>query len=363
MRIYGRIALFVLLCHFTFLTTAHSQATTPEGAQQFAQLGELKLQSGAVIHDFRLGYRTLGKLNADKSNAILWPTWLGGTTQDLVQFIGPDKVLDPGKYYVVLIDSIGDGVSTSPSNSNDAPRLKFPNFTIRDMVDSEHRLAIEVLHLSHVRAVMGISMGGMQTFCWVLAYPDFMDVAIPIVGSPQSTAYDKLLWTSEIDAIESDPAWNHGNPAKPLTTGIALAQEIDSMNLTTPAYRVSQTNTNNFEAFLTKIRSDSGADGGTASNQIRQREAIIALDLPKDLGVSLAETAKRVRAKVLIVVAPQDHMVNPIPATNFAASGGFPVVTLDSSCGHLSTACVSVGPTVERFLANPASVHSVTLRK
>lgn len=366
MRIYRRIVLFVLLCHFLpLLATAHGQtpASALEGAQQFAQLGELKLQSGAVIHDFRLGYRTLGKLNTDKSNAILWPTWLGGTTQELLQFIGPDKVLDPGRYYVVLIDSIGNGVSTSPSNSKDQPRLNFPNFTIRDMVESEHRFATEVLHLSHVRAVMGISMGGMQTFCWALVYPDFMDVAIPIVGSPQSTAYDKLLWTAEIDAIESDPAWNHGNPAKPLTTGIALAEEIDSMNLTTPAYRVAQTNTNGFDAFIRKLRTGSGADGGTASNQIRQREAIIALDLPKDFGVSLAETAKRVHAKILVVVAPQDHMVNPIPASNFAASGGFPAITLDSSCGHLSTACVSVGPTVARFLADPSSVHSITLQK
>jgi homoserine O-acetyltransferase len=59
-----------------------------EGAQQFTELGDLKLQSGAVIQDFRLGYRTLGKLNAQKSNAILWPSWLGGKSADLLQFLG-----------------------------------------------------------------------------------------------------------------------------------------------------------------------------------------------------------------------------------------------------------------------------------
>src|SRR5262249_54888215 len=163
-----------------------------------------------------LGYRTLGKLNADKSNAILWPTWLGGRTADLLQYIGPRNVVDSEKYFVILVDSLGNGISTSPSNSSSQPNMSFPEFTIRDMVESEYRLVTEVLGLTHLHAVMGLSMGGMQTFEWAIAYPAFMDVAIPMAGSLQSTSYDKLLWTSEIDALELDPAWNNGNPKEPL---------------------------------------------------------------------------------------------------------------------------------------------------
>ncbi len=212
-----------------------------EGAQQFAALGDLKLRSGTVIHDFQLGYRTFGQLNAAKSNAILWPTWLGGKTQELVPFIGADKVVDSTKYFVVLVDAIGDGISTSPSNSKTQARLGFPEFTIRDMVESEHRLATEVLHLTHVHAVMGISMGGMQTFEWVVAYPDFMDAAVPIVGSPQSTSADKLLWTSQIDALELDPEWKDGNGTQPMTRGFAVFSEIGAMANSSPGYRVAQT--------------------------------------------------------------------------------------------------------------------------
>ena len=364
MCIPKRIAVCVLLLLAALrIVPIYAQPQAPEGAQQFADFGDFMLKNGSVIHDFRIGYRTLGNLNAGKSNAILWPTWLGGRSQDLLEFIGPGKVLDSSRYYVVLVDAIGNGVSSSPSNSEEQPGMKFPEFTIRDMVEAEHRLVTAKLHLSHLHAVMGISMGGMQTFSWVLAYPDFMDVAIPMTGSPQSTSYDKLLWTAEIDAIESDPAWNHGNPSKPLRKGIALTEEIDQMNSTSPAYRVAHTNVKGFDAFLSQIRSDAQADGGVASNQIRQRQAIISLDIPEELGMTLRQTAKKIRAKLLVIVSAEDHMVNPTPAIKIAVEAGFPVVTLNSACGHLSLTCVSVGPTVARFLVEPSSVHSVTLQE
>ena len=353
------IVLVVVACG---ITAANAQAPPAEGTQQFAEFGDFKLRNGEVIHDFRLGYRTLGKLNADKSNAVLWPTWLGGKTDFLLQFIGPEKVVDSSKYFVVLVDAIGNGVSVSPSNSKPQPLMKFPKFSILDMAEAEHRLVTEVLHLPHLRAVMGISMGGMQTFEWIAAYPDFMDVAISIAGSPQSTSFDKLLWTAEIDAIELDPAWNHGNPTGPLTRGFALESEITSMNSTSPGYRVAHTSAKDFDAFLAEMKSDAKGDGGTASDHIRQREAIIALDMPAELGMTLGEVAKRVHAKLLVIGSPQDHMVNPNPALEFAAAAGAPVVTLDSACGHLSLTCISLGPTVSRFLADPSSIHSETLQ-
>src|SRR5512146_3518012 len=223
----------LLLALTPLLLTANAQTPPTPGAQQFANIGNLKLQNGQIIRDCRLGYRTFGQLNDDKSNAVLFPTWFGGRTQDLVELIGPGKLVDSSKYFVVAVDALGDGISSSPSNSQAQPRMKFPQFSIRDMVESEHELATRVLHLTHVRAVMGISMGGMQTFQWMTAYPDFMDKAIPIVGSPKLTSYDLLLWTAEEHAIEADAAWNHGDYASVPVAGMKTAADIHFMNLTT----------------------------------------------------------------------------------------------------------------------------------
>jgi homoserine O-acetyltransferase/O-succinyltransferase len=153
---------FVLLILFSFASVLAQPASAQD--QKFASLGKFKLESGEVIRDCRIGYRTFGHLNADASNTILMPTWANGTTEQIKSNIGPNAVVDAADYFVIAIDALSNGVSSSPSNSSSQPRMKFPKITLRDMVNSQYQVLTGTLGIKHLRAVVGVSMGGMQAF-------------------------------------------------------------------------------------------------------------------------------------------------------------------------------------------------------
>jgi homoserine O-acetyltransferase len=316
--------------------------------QQFANLGDFKLQNGGVIRNCRIGYRTFGTLNSDKSNVIVFPTWAGGTTEQLKSNFGPGRLIDSTTYYVVAIDALSNGVSSSPSNSRLQPRMRFPEFTLRDTVATQHELLTRVLNIHHVKAVVGISMGGMQTFQWLVSYPEFMDKAIPIVGSPRLAPYDLMLWQAQIDALMEDRDWKGGNYS--VNPARALDFAFGELLLTSPAdYNRRKTREQVF-ADLEKARND--AHRFDANDKIRQAQAMMKLDISRDFGGSLERAAKSLRAKVFVIVAKYDHVVTPGPATDFATLLGAKLLTLDSDCGHLATSCESshINELVKEFL-------------
>ena len=128
-----------------------AQAAPADGQLQFATLGNCKLDSGQEITGCQLGYRTWGKLNAGRTNGVLFPTWFTGTSSQLAELVGAGKFVDPAKYFVIAVDALGDGVSSSPSSSKTQPHMQFPAFTTRDMVRAEYRLATETLDRKSTR--------------------------------------------------------------------------------------------------------------------------------------------------------------------------------------------------------------------
>jgi homoserine O-acetyltransferase len=338
-----------LLALALFCATALVAQTAPQaGVQQFASLGDFKLTSGETLVDCQLGYRTLGTLNADKSNAILFPTWYGGTTEQLAGNAAPGGLADSSKYFVILVDALGNGVSSAPSNSKAQPRMKFPRISMRDMVNAEHEMLVKVLHIDHLRAVMGISMGGMQTFQWMVSYPEFMDKAIPIVGSPRQTAFDLEHWQADNEAIMADPAWKGGDYAS--MPPLALRAKLNGMMMTTPE-RFNETNTR--EQVLASFQKPAENTSDDPNNHIRQAEAMMSLDVSDVFGGDMSKAAAAVKAKVLVVSSKQDHMVVPAPALAFAKQIGAEVLLLDGNCGHLATSCESgkMVPVVQAFLS------------
>ncbi|HET9741906.1 MAG TPA: alpha/beta fold hydrolase [Terriglobales bacterium] len=317
--------------------------------QRFADLGDFKLESGETLRDCRIGYRTVGVMNADKSNMIVMPTWAGGTTEQLASDVGPDKLADSSKYYVILIDALSNGVSSSPSNSKQQPHMHFPRITIADMVSTEHDLLTRVLHINHVRAVMGISMGGMQTFQWMVQYPDFMDKAIPIVGSPRLAPYDLLDWSTQLGAIMNDPTWQHGDHTREPER--VAEYEFGALMLTSPEHvNRSMTREEVMQKIAEAARSNDGQD---ANNKIRQTQAMMALDVSQRFNGSVERAAATVKAQVLVVVSRQDHVVTPQPAIDFARLLKVEPLILDSDCGHLAPGCEAqrMDTAVAQFLA------------
>jgi len=310
-------------------------AFAPARAQQeFANLGDFKLVSGETIRDCRIGYRTKGALNADKSNAILVTAWFGGTSEKIIEYIGPGGVPDSSKYFVIVIDPLGNGVSSSPSNSKPQPHMKFPQFTIRDMVNSQHEVLTRFLHISHLKAVMGASMGGMQTFQWIVSYPDFMDNAIPIVGSPRLTAYDLMHWHAENDAIMHDAAWKGGDYTE--NPGLVQLAEFGALFATTPQYYNKKTSREGVQQALDKAAAGPAMD---ANDHIRTAQALIALDVSDAFDGSLDKAAAVVKAKVLVVASRQDHTVTAGPALEFAKKIHAEVLELNADCGHQLMEC------------------------
>jgi homoserine O-acetyltransferase/O-succinyltransferase len=321
----GFVLLMAVLC---LATSSHAQV------QKFADIGDFKLVSGETLRNARIGYRTFGKMNADRSNIVVFPTWAGGTTEELKDNVGAGKLINDADYYVILIDALANGVSSSPSNSTVQPHMKFPGITVRDMVNTEHELLTKKLDINHVKAVMGISMGGMQIFQWMVSYPGFMDKAIPIVGSPHVAPYDVVMWRLNIDALKDSAGWNHGdyteNPAK------LVHFEIGELMLQTPTeYNRTHTREQVLKA-LKKSETDKAED---ANNTIRQSEAMLALDVADVYDGSMQKAAAAVKAKVLVVVSKQDHTVTPQPARNFAELLHAPLLELESDCGHLAPGC------------------------
>jgi len=302
--------------------------------QQYAALGDLRLESGELITDCRIGYRTFGKANKDSSNLVLFPTWFGGTSADLGRIVmGADKLVDTTKYFVIAIDAMGNGISSSPSNSEDQSDLIFPRITIVDMVNSQYRLLTQKMNIRHVHAIIGGSMGGMQTFEWIVRYPDFMNKAVPYVGTPQSSSYDLTSWGSQLELIKAGLRYHI-----PQDSLMGLLSNYQNLLATSPA-NINRKITR--ESVAQKMASNFNRRPGTFSlfNFKCQLEAMIGHDVSLPFGGNLDQAAKRVKARVLVIVGAQDHLVSPQAAIRFAEMTGSETMVLENDCGHLSPGC------------------------
>jgi homoserine O-acetyltransferase len=189
--------------------------------------------TGETLPELRLHYTTVGAPSRDASgvvrNAVLIMHGTGGSGRGFLsqnfagQLFGPGQLLDATKYFIILPDGIGHGKSSKPS---DGLHLKFPKYTYDDMVKAQHLVVTEALKVSHLRLVMGTSMGAMHTWVWGYSYPDFMEALLPLASNPVEIAGRNRMMRQMIsEDITSDPDWKQGEyTAQP--RGLAAAAQI-----------------------------------------------------------------------------------------------------------------------------------------
>jgi homoserine O-acetyltransferase/O-succinyltransferase len=202
-------------------------------------LGDMPLESGAVLRDAFIGYKTHGRLNARRTNAILYPTQFAAHHGDIEWLIGPGRALDPDLYYIVVVDQLGNGISSSPSNTA-APqdRSRFPAVTIRDDVAAQHRLLAGGLNLQSLELVTGYSMGAQQAFQWAVSYPDFVKRIVPFCGTARTTPHNAVFLEGVRAALTTDAAWMDGDYISPPVRGLrAMARVYAGWGFSQPFYK------------------------------------------------------------------------------------------------------------------------------
>ena len=248
------MTLLLLTCRFLAVLLLSALAAKAQVAQaQVAQaslwpgqseadwvIPDYRFANGQSLPELRLHYMTLGTPHRDAdghvTNAVLLLHGTSGTGRNWLipsfadELFAPGQPLDLARYYVILPDGIGRGGSSKPS---DGLRTRFPNYRYADIVDSEHRLVTEHLGITHLRLVLGASMGGMHAWMWAGLYPTLMDTVIPMASQPvRISGRNWLSRRIAIEAIRADPGWHGGDYITPPTQWI----------ITAPAGRLSTSN-------------------------------------------------------------------------------------------------------------------------
>ncbi|UCH46634.1 MAG: alpha/beta fold hydrolase [Betaproteobacteria bacterium] len=290
-----------------------------ERQHQIAELGDLELENGEVIHDYRQSFVTHGELNSERSNLVLVCISLTGNHHRLDFLIGPGKALDTDRYFVVCADPIGNGLSTSPSNSAVQPRMQFPRFAIRDMIRAQYRLLTEVLEVNRVHAVVGASMGGMQALQWAVSHPGLAGRIVAMTPMARTHPWAALVVETARRCLTADPEWSEtGFRSRPARGWAAYTALMTALLARTPAavqeFAPDMASAQRWLATLTEQTESGGFD---AHDYLYQSWAYEAHDVDGTPGVQ-GNALAAIKVPALIAAPPLD-LFNPVESAHLAA--------------------------------------------
>ena len=202
--------------------------------EQNVVLKDFRFRDGETLPSLKMHVTTLGAPHRNAAgaidNAVMVLHGTGGTGKQFLQpqfadeLYGPGQPLDISRYYIILPDNVGHGGSSKPS---DGMHMHFPKYDYDDMVEAQHRMLTEGLGVTHLRLILGTSMGCMHGFVWGETYSDFTSALMPLACEPVELAGLNRMWRQlAINGIEADPAWESGEYKSQPMIGLRAAQNL-----------------------------------------------------------------------------------------------------------------------------------------
>ena len=286
---------------------------TTSGDYQLFDAGDVTLQSGAVFPSMRLAYKTYGRLNAGKDNVIVYPTSFSAQHFDTEWLIQPGGILDPDRFFIVIPNLFGNGLSSSPSNSDVTP---FPDISYHDAVAVQRRLLVEQFGISGIALVYGWSMGGMQAYHWAACHPDMVERAAVVCGSAKCSPYNHVFLEGVKAALTTDPAFRDGRfVAKPEAGLRAMGRVYAGWAMSHAFYRDEvwrEAGFNSLEDYLVR-----GWDSAFARRDANDLLAQIGIWQRGDIsacpafGGDMGRALAAIKARILLMPGQTDRYFDP----------------------------------------------------
>jgi homoserine O-acetyltransferase len=181
---------------------------------------DFQFEDGSVLPELRIAYETQGKLNSGRDNAILLVHGTSGDRHAFDPMIGPGKTFDTNKNFVITVDAIGGGDSSSPK---DGLGQDFPRYTIRDMMTAQHALVTRGLELATLRTVGGVALGSFVGLEWGIHHPEMVRSLLLLIPSPKAETNYQLVIDLMTSVIALDPEWQGGRYTHNPVEGLRLA--------------------------------------------------------------------------------------------------------------------------------------------
>ncbi len=276
--------------------------------------GDLALDSGAVLPSAMLSWKTHGTLSATKDNVILYPTSYNARHPDLEWLIGPDGILDPTRYFIVIVDQFGNGLSSSPTNTHPYPAL----VSVYDNVIAQRRALAECFGIERLACVYGWSMGALQAYHWAAAFPDAVERVVINCGVARTAVHNQVFLRSLLATLEAAPEHRGGGrfAAEPcaakrafgrIYAGWALSQDFYRANLHLASGPAPNLGASDLESFL-RTQWEDRFDAASAANLYAQLKTWDAADIGRhpDYAGDLTAALRAIRARVLLLPGATD---------------------------------------------------------